>query len=279
MDKVILDRFTALGHEPRMAVFRLLARRFPDAVPAGEIARALDIKPNTLSVYLSTLSQVGLVGQTRIGTSLQYRVNWDAAQEVIDFLFLDCCRGRPDLCPPAISSHIRERSQMTDNNLKILFICSGNSARSIFAETILRDAAGDRFEVYSVGTRPASELNTFAVELLRSKGHDVSPLRAKHISEFQGDDAPVMDFVFTVCDQAANEECPAWAGQPVTAHWGVPDPVQAQGTDAEKRLAFQQAYGILKNRISLFTALRPDALDRVVLQASIDEISQQGELA
>lgn len=153
-----------------------------------------------------------------------------------------------------------------------LFICTGNSARSIFAETILRALGGDRFVAYSAGTRPASELNPIALDLLRAKGHDVARLRAKHISEFQAEGAPVMDFVFTVCDQAANEECPAWAGQPVTAHWGVPDPVKATGTPAERRLAFQQAYGILKNRISLFTALHPENLARAAMQSRVDAI-------
>jgi len=162
---------------------------------------------------------------------------------------------------------------MTDRKYNVLFICSGNSARSIFAETLLRDVAGDRFTAWSAGTRPQSELNPFALEVLGAKGHDVSGLRAKNVTEFQGDDAPVMDFVFTVCDQAANEECPAWEGQPVTGHWGMPDPVKAEGTDAEKALAFQQAYGALRNRIIAFTALPFDALDRISLQKAVDDLA------
>ena len=161
---------------------------------------------------------------------------------------------------------------MSDRKYNVLFICTGNSARSIFAETLLRDMAGDRFNAYSAGTSPYSELNPFAVELLASKGHDTSLLRSKNVSEFQGPDAPKLDFVFTVCNQAANEECPTWEGQPQSAHWGMPDPVKAEGTDAEKRLAFQQAYGALKNRIRVFTALPIDTLDRISLQARLDEI-------
>ena len=166
---------------------------------------------------------------------------------------------------------------MADRTYNVLFICTGNSARSIFAETLLRDLAGDRFEACSAGTQPRSELNPQAVALLEAKGHDVSGLRAKHVSEFQGEGAPVLDFVFTVCDRAANEDCPPWPGQPISAHWGQPDPVKATGTEAERKLAFQQAYGALRNRIALFTALPLDSLDRLSLQARVDEIAHLKE--
>ena len=161
----------------------------------------------------------------------------------------------------------------------VLFICTGNSARSIFAEALLRAEAGDRFEAHSAGTRPYSELNPFALDVLRDKGHDLAPLRAKNVAEFQGEGAPRLDFVFTVCDRAANEECPPWPGQPVTGHWGVPDPVRAEGTDAQKALAFQQAYGALKNRIKAFTALPFDQLDRMALQRAVDDIGVQSPAA
>lgn len=157
----------------------------------------------------------------------------------------------------------------------VLFICTGNSARSIFAETLLRSIGGARFNVHSAGTKPSSELNPFALDVLRSKGHDVDSLRAKNISEFTGETAPKFDFVFTVCDQAANEECPAWDGQPISGHWGMPDPVKAEGTDAEKSLSFQQAYGSLKNRIQAFASLPIGELDRVSLQKAVDDIALQ----
>jgi len=163
---------------------------------------------------------------------------------------------------------------MSDQKYKVLFICTGNSARSIFAESILRKEAGDRFEAYSAGTRPRSELNRFALDVLQQKGHDISVLRAKNIAEFQGDGAVKFDFVFTVCNQAANEECPAWTGQPVSAHWGMPDPVKAEGTDAQKSLAFHQAYGALRNRIVAFAALPIASLDRISLQRAVDDIGR-----
>ena len=163
---------------------------------------------------------------------------------------------------------------MPDRKFNVLFICTGNSARSIFAESILRDIAGDRFNVHSAGTRPSSELNPFALKVLQDKGHDISALRAKNVSEFSGPEAPGLDFVFTVCNQAANEDCPAWEGQPVSGHWGMSDPVKAEGTDAEKALAFQHAYGALRRRIEAFVALPVESLDRIALQSAVDEIGR-----
>ncbi len=270
----IILQLTTLGHPQRLAIFRLLMRRTPDALSAGEIAAALSIKPSTLSSYLGALTRARLVAQRRKGTSLLYNVNLEGAQTMIDTLFLDCCRGRPDLCLPLTSSLLDGAAPKSAKKFNVLFICAGNSARSIFAESILRTEAGDRFEVFSAGTRPFSELNPVALSVLRDKGHDVSLLRAKNLIEFQGPEAPVLDFVFTVCDRAANEECPAWTGQPISAHWGMPDPVKADGTEAQKSLAFQQAYGALRNRILAFAALPLESLDRISLQKAVDRIAQ-----
>ena len=161
---------------------------------------------------------------------------------------------------------------MRDKNFHVLFICSGNSARSIFAEALLRDLGDGKFKVFSAGVRPNSQLNPFALEVLKRNGHDVSGLRSKHLSEFQQDDAPVMDFVFTVCDTAAAEECPPWPGQPITGHWGLPDPVKATGTDAEKALVFAQTYGALRRRIAAFVELPFGSLDKLAIQTRVDEI-------
>ena len=277
MEKLILDQLATLGHASRLSVFRMLMRRYPDAVPAGEIAGALELKASTLSVYLAALRRAGLLWQIREGTSLRYRVDMENAGALVAYLFEDCCRSRPAIRAPEPVSQPRGDPTVTQKTYDVLFICTGNSARSIFAETILRDAAADRFTVHSAGTRPYSELNPFALEVLEAKGHDVTGLRAKTISEFQAPGAPVMDFVFTVCDRAANEECPSWEGQPVSAHWGVPDPVKAEGTDAQKSLAFQEAYGALRNRILAFTALPIGSLDRISLQRAVDGIAADQE--
>lgn len=274
MESIIPSRLSILGHPQRLAIFRLLMRRYPDRVPAGELVQALALKPSTLSAYLAALMQVGLVTQERAGTSLRYSIAMTELRHTLDYLLNDCCRGRPDLCAPLSLPTQTGTPAMTDRKYNVLFICSGNSARSIFAEAILRKLAGDRFEAHSAGTQPRSELNPFALEVLRQKGHDVSGLRSKNVREFQGADAPIFDFVFTVCNRAANEDCPAWAGQPVSAHWGMPDPVKTEGTEAQKSLAFQQSYGALFNRISLFAALPLDALDRIALQRAVDDLGR-----
>jgi protein-tyrosine-phosphatase len=161
---------------------------------------------------------------------------------------------------------------MRDAGFNVLFICSGNSARSIFAEALLRDIGKGRFHAHSAGTRPNTQLNPFALEVLARNGHDLSGLRSKHISEFQQAQSPEMDFVFTVCDAAAAEECPPWPGQPITGHWGLPDPVKAEGNEAEKALVFAQTYAALRRRIAAFVELPFDTLNRLSLQAHIDRI-------
>lgn len=274
MENLIPNRLSTLGHPQRLALFRLLMRRYPDRVPATELAQALGIKANTLSTYVNALMQAGLITQERVGTSLRYAIDTQAARATFDYLLLDCCRGRPEICAPLTSAEGVGRHPEAGKKYKVLFICTGNSARSIFAECILRDLGGDRFEVHSAGRKPRAEVNPFAAELLTRKGHDVAPLRPKNISEYMGADAPVFDFVFTVCNQAANEECPPWSGQTVSAHWGMPDPVSVIGSEAEQSLAFQQTYGALRNRLVAFTALPLAALDRMSLQKAVDEIGQ-----
>ncbi|MEP1353064.1 MAG: ArsR family transcriptional regulator [Tateyamaria sp.] len=274
---MLLDQLSTLAHAPRMDVFRLLMRRYPDALPAGEISVVLGFKASTTSVYLAALSCAGLIRQDRAGTSLRYSVDMQGARTMDAQVFDECCNGRPDLCPPGLVDPFKESTPISDAKQNVLFICTGNSARSIFAEAIMRHEAGDRFNVYSAGTKPQSELNPFVVEMLDQKGFDIAALRAKNIAEFQGEDAPVTDFVFTVCDQAANEECPAWHGQPISAHWGLPDPVKATGTDAEKRLAFQQTFGAMRNRIIAFSALPLETLTRASLQHKVDEVGRNKE--
>lgn len=249
-------------------------RRYPDRVPAGELSEALGLKASTMSAHLSALMKAKLVSQTRVATSLRYAIDMEEARRTFDYLLLDCCRGRPEVCSPV--SLLSPSTGPSDGKYKILFVCTGNSARSIFAESILRKEAGDRFEACSAGTQPTSELNPFALEVLKQAGHDTSVLRSKNVAEFQHPDTPKFDFVFTVCNKAANEECPAWAGQPISAHWGLPDPVQSEGSDAEKALAFRDAHDALRNRITAFTTLPIASLDRISLQKAVDQIGSAG---
>jgi protein-tyrosine-phosphatase/DNA-binding transcriptional ArsR family regulator len=269
-----IHAFATLGHPGRMAVFRLLMRFAPHGVRPTEIAQAVSMKPNTLSHHLADLAAADLVTVERAGRSLYYAVNLDTTEALIGHLALDVGRGRPDLLAALLPPR-KEPSDMRDTDFDVLFICSGNSARSIFAEVLLRDLGRGKFQSFSAGISPKSELNPFAIEVLKRNGHDVGGLRAKHVSEFQGPDAITMDFVFTVCDTAAAEECPPWPGQPITGHWGMPDPVKATGTDAEKALVFAQTYAALRRRISAFVALPFESLSRISLQSRVDAIADQ----
>jgi arsenate reductase len=165
---------------------------------------------------------------------------------------------------------------MTDGRrpYNVLFLCTGNSARSIMAESILREVGACRFNAYSAGSRPTGRVNRYALELLGKNHLPTDGLRSKSWDEFAKPGAPPLDFVFTVCDNAAGEVCPVWPGQPVTAHWGIPDPAAAGGDDEAKRRAFAGACGTLLNRIRLFASLPLDKLDRLSLQRRLEELGK-----
>lgn len=163
---------------------------------------------------------------------------------------------------------------MTDRIFNVLFLCTGNSARSILAEAVMNQLGEGRFRGYSAGSRPTGAPNPFALDLLRREGIDTAFARSKSWDEFATPDAPKMDFVFTVCDSAAAEECPYWPGVPMTAHWGLPDPAAVEGSDAEKALAFADTYRALTRRIQAFAALPMASLDRLALGKRLDEIGR-----
>lgn len=158
--------------------------------------------------------------------------------------------------------------------MNVLFLCTGNSARSIMAETILNTLAKGRFKAYSAGSHPTGRVNPLAIDLLRANRMPVDGLRSKSWDEFAEPGAPFLHFVFTVCDQAAAEMCPVWPGQPITAHWGVPDPAAVEGSDESKRKAFFMAYNALNRRISLLVSLPLAKLDRLALQNKLNEIGR-----
>lgn len=257
MESIAADQLTALSHPARLAVFRLLMRRYPDAVPAGEIATALTLKSSTLSVYLSILTQAALIAPHRHGTARHYRINMEAAQGLLAFLFHDCCGGRADLCLP--DPQIRN----------VLFICTGNSARSIMAQAILRDlkagAGAGRFTAHSAGTHPGTAVSPMALDVLRVHGHATDGLTPKPLSA-----VPAPDLVITLCDTAANEGCPRWPGQPIAAHWGIPAP-GLTGTPA----AYAATYATLATRIRALAALPETGLDRLTLQTTLDTLATQ----
>lgn len=161
---------------------------------------------------------------------------------------------------------------MRDQIYNVLFLCTGNSARSIIAEAILRKLGVGRFQAFSAGSQPKGTINPFALKVLESNGFSIDGLRSKNWNEFAKADAPQLDFVFTLCDSAAGETCPLWPGQPMTAHWGIEDPAAVEGTNLEKEAAFVAAGRYIRNRIAAFIALPIKSLDRLTLQARVNEI-------
>lgn len=162
-----------------------------------------------------------------------------------------------------------------DRVYNVLFLCTGNSARSQMGEAIMNRLGEGRFKAYSAGSQPKSAVHPYTIDLLKKFNHPTGDLRSKSWDEFAASDAPEMDFVFTVCDDAAAETCPVWPGQPMSAHWGVPDPAAVEGNEAERRAAFADAYGRLYNRISIFVSLPMRSLDRLSLQKHLDDIGRK----
>jgi arsenate reductase len=164
---------------------------------------------------------------------------------------------------------------MSDRVFNVLFLCTGNSARSVIAEAIMNREGRGRFRAFSAGSQPKGQVNPHTVALLRGLGYDTAGFRSKSWAEFAQAGAPQFDFVFTVCDNAAGEACPVWPGQPMTAHWGVPDPAEATGAEAQISAAFRDAYRMLARRIELFLALPIDKLDRMSLLARLKQIGRE----
>jgi arsenate reductase (thioredoxin) len=163
-----------------------------------------------------------------------------------------------------------------ERTYNVLFLCTGNSARSVLAEVLIEHWSKGRFKGHSAGSFPKGAVHPTALDLLEKLHLPTRGLRSKSWNEFARPGAPLMDFVFTVCDQAAGEVCPVWPGNPVTAHWGVSDPAAVQGTEAEQRHAFREVYVVLKNRIKLFVALPIEKLDRMAIKRNVDEIGRRG---
>jgi arsenate reductase len=163
---------------------------------------------------------------------------------------------------------------MPDRVFNVLFLCTGNSARSVLAESILQKEGGGRFRAFSAGSQPKGEVNPYSLRVLASMGYPAEGFRSKSWDEFAAPDAPKMDFIFTVCDSAAGEACPVWLGHPTTAHWGIEDPAAVEGTDIEKERAFVQALRLMRNRITIFVNLPFATLDKLAMQDRLDEIGR-----
>jgi arsenate reductase (thioredoxin) len=173
-----------------------------------------------------------------------------------------------------VSENVMSRKATPERVYNVLFLCTGNSARSILAEAILRKDGRGNFRAFSAGSQPKGAVNPFALRVLQKLEYATDDLRSKGWEEFAAPDAPAMDFVFTVCDNAAGESCPVWPGQPMSAHWGIEDPAEVDGTDLEKEAAFVAAFRYLKNRIGAFTSLPLRSIDRLSLGAKLREIGR-----
>jgi arsenate reductase len=273
---------SALAQTTRLDVFRLLVAHEPGGLAAGEVARRLAVPANTLSAHLAILARAKLIVAARHSRSIVYRARPERLHALIGFLVEDCCGGHADLCsPPAAlprrfpaTRALRKEKPMPDRIFNVLFLCTGNTARSIMAESILKKDGAGRFRAFSAGSQPKGTVNPFALKVLAADGYPTEELRSKSWAEFAAPDAPVMDFVFTVCDNAAGETCPVWPGQPMTAHWGIEDPAAATGNDVMVERAFVTALRYLKNRISVFTALPFDNLDRLALGNRLRDIGR-----
>lgn len=278
------EKLAALGNESRLAIFRLLVEAGPDGLSAGALGRSLDLAAATASFHFAHLGRVGLIESRRDGRSIIYTACYPAMDELIAFLTHNCCQGKACLPLTASCESSEKRrprpqsdgeSPMNDRIYNVLFLCTGNSARSIIAEALLNHLGGGRFRAYSAGSRPTGTVNPYARELLERQQLPTSQLRSKSWDEFAQADAPRLDFIFTVCDNAAGEVCPVWPGQPMTAHWGVADPAAVGGDAEARRAAVMQTSIQLKRRIELFLALPMDKLDAMSLQDNLDQIGRQ----
>jgi arsenate reductase len=268
----------ALSQATRLEIFRLLVRYLPYGLAAGDIARLLAIPHNTLSGHLTLLEQGELVLSRREGRSIIYAANRNRALQLTAFLLEDCCRmterscGVSTLTDSALPFPAKREGFMSNKTYNVLILCTGNSARSIMAEAILNREGAGRIHAFSAGSQPKGLPNPYALSLLKDLGYDTDGLRSKSWDEFGGQTATKMDIIVTVCDSAAGETCPFWPGHPLVAHWGVPDPAAVEGTDAEKRAAFMEAYRRLGARISAFVNLELETLDLSTLKLRLADI-------
>ena len=266
-------RFAALSHPTRVGLIRLLVGAGPGGLPAGEIATALGVAPSSLSFHLREMEGAGLIRAARAGRVIRYAAELNAVRGLAAFLTETCREGQPERCGESLALPLRMTS-LTTRPYTVLFLCTRNSHRSIMAEAILDREGAGRFRAFSAGSHPAGAVAPETLDLLRRLNHPVEGLRSKSWDEFARPGAPRLDFVVTVCDAAAGEICPTWPGQPLAAHWGVPDPARATGDVAERGVALSDTYRMLANRIGIFVNLPLRSLDRLSLQRSLDEIGR-----
>ncbi len=270
--------FNAIGQPTRLDLLRILLAAGPTGLAAGDAASRLGVPPSTLSFHLKALEQAGLIGATRQGRSLVYAAQIEALRSLIGFLSDACCDGQPSQCgdlhrlfQPEVAPAPVTIPPATFN---VLFLCTHNAARSIMAEAILGKLGQGRFRAFSAGSDPlATGPLPAVIQQLKALGHEVATLRSKDWSEFTGATAPRMDFVITLCDTLAGQVCPDFGGITVTAAWPLPDPAKFSGSTIEGATLLNEVYAGLHRRLAAFTSLPFAALDRMALQARLDELA------
>ncbi|WP_337188609.1 metalloregulator ArsR/SmtB family transcription factor [Phenylobacterium sp.] len=268
---------SALAHEGRMAVFRLLVRAGPAGMPAGEIARAAGMLANTLSSNLSILVAAGLVTSRREGRSVIYAAVYGEARRLLEYLVDDCCGGRPEICaalPPAAPLEAAPRPA-----IEAVFVCAGDPARAVLAAALMNTLSDGRFHARAATLSGQTRANPHVEPLLRALGVEEGEVAPVPVANLTGPDAPPLAFAITVCAEAARAPRTVWPGQPITAQWDIPDPAAATGTPAEMAAAFREAARRLRNRIELLLALPMEKLDRLALHARTYEIGRGTDLA
>jgi arsenate reductase len=269
-----IKALAALAQGTRLAIFRRLVVAGLDGMRPGELAEGLNVLPSSLSFHLKELLHAGLIDQEREGKNLIYRAHLPHMNALLAYLSDNCCGGQPCLNIESFACTVPNlESAMNEKTFHVLFLCTANSARSIMAEACLNRLGGPRMRAFSAGSHPSGDVHPMALSLLTRHHYDTAGLRSKSWQEYTLPQAPVMDFVFTVCDRAAAEPCPTWPGQPISAHWAVADPVQVAGSPEQMAKAFADAFVVLHRRISLLLALPLDKLDRLSLKTEVDRIA------
>lgn len=263
----VLESFAALSQETRLRIFRLLLRSGAGGLAAGAIGEAVGASSSNLSFHLTHLERAGLIASRREARSIIYSANIARTAQLGDFLREDCGSEPLAAAVPA-QAHADEPGRARN----VLFLCSGNSARSIMAEAILRRDGGGRFSVFSAGSRPRAAVDPLALEVLSAHGYSTANLRPKDWLVFSEPDAPGIDIALTICDATAGEPCPHWPGDPVSAHWGIGDPAGVETSPTERRAAFIKAFRLLQRRIAAFLALPLDQLDAIGLSEKLSAI-------
>lgn len=278
-DEIAVEALGALAQNQRLAAFRLLVQAGPAGLTPGELATRLDASASGLSFHLKALLYAGLVSQEQQGRNLIYRAQFGAVRDLTAYLTEHCCGGQGcEIAPPSQPQPEIRPMDATTKKLNVLFLCTHNSARSILAEALLNHlnkGVLGKMHAYSAGSSPREnqQPNPLALKVLADAGVATNGLHSKDWDVFATPDAPQMDLVITVCDNAAGEVCPVWPGQPATAHWGYPDPSEVQGSDEERLRAFHDTMHAIKRRLDIFMALPIEKLDRMKLQQQARDLA------